>query len=315
MGRAKKSERREIEISPERAAFLRKVALHTLIGCVFFGALGVGFYYVKQYVDHEVVMPTEPPAIVIKNKPRWMSEFLVQRIAATARPRGLHSAFDHAMLVDTRNALEANPWVSKVYEVRRAYREKPGDTVEIDCEYRVPTALVKWGANYWLVDRQGYKLPEQYEAGDVDKIVKVDDGRVDIRIIDGVHHAPPATGKKWIGDDVAAGLEMVALLADKPYAQQILHVNVAHFGNPREPHIVLVTKEGTEIRWGRTPSELDKDPFLEVSTARKLKRLELFYTQMGSVDAHQAGGIDIRFDTPSTTSVDTGGATRAFNGE
>ncbi|HET6251461.1 MAG TPA: hypothetical protein VFE47_27500 [Tepidisphaeraceae bacterium] len=317
MGRAtKKLGRREIEISPERAALLRRIAIHGLIACFFFGGLGVGFYYIKQYVDREVAMPTEPPTIIIKNKPHWMSDFLVRRIAATARPTRLHSAYDHDLLVQTKAALEANPWISKVYEVRRAFREKPGDTLEIDCEYRVPTALVKWGAYYWLVDRDGFKLPDQYEPGDVSKIVAVEDGHVDIRVIEGVHRPPPATGKKWLGEDLAAGLEMAALLSDKPYAQDIQRINVAHFGSAREPHVVLVTRYNppTEIRWGRTPSELEKDPFLEVTTAKKLDRLQKIYTQFGRVDAGQKDGLDIRFDGLPTHGAEASSGMNALAG-
>ncbi|MDB5329304.1 MAG: hypothetical protein JWP03_455 [Phycisphaerales bacterium] len=311
----KKAERREIHISPERAAMLRRSGIHLAIACVFFGAIGVGFYYVKQYVDREVAMPTEPPTIVIKNRPHWMSDFLVQRIAATARPAGLHSAYDHDMLVQAHHALEINPWVSKVYEVRRAYREKPGDTLEIDCEYRVPVALVKWGLFYWLVDGNGFKLPEAYEPADVPKIVVVDGGRIDIRIIDGVKRPPPEKpGQKWVGDDLAAALEMIRLLSDKPYAQEIPKVSVANFGNPREPHVVLLTKYGTEVRWGRTPSELDREPFMEVSTARKLDRLKRLYNQYGRVDAGHVGGLDIRFDDSVKYPGDERGPTRTASG-
>ena len=68
------------------------------------------------------------------------------------------------MLVEAREALEKNPWIAKVYDVRRAYGNGPGDLLEINCEYRVPVALVKWGDYYSLVDRTGFRLPEQYEA-------------------------------------------------------------------------------------------------------------------------------------------------------
>jgi hypothetical protein len=310
----KKAQRREIHISPERAAMLRRAAIHLAIACAFFGALGAGFYYVKQYVDREVVVPTDPPTIVIKNRPQWMSDFLVQRIAATARPAGRHSAYDHDMLVQARKALEANPWVSKVYEVRRAYRERPGDTLEIDCEYRVPVALVKWGLYYWLVDANGYKLPEAYEPADVPKIVVENGGRIDIRIIEGVRKPPPEKpGQKWVGDDLAAGLEMARLLFDKPYAGEIRIVNVKNFGNPREPHVVLVTKRATEVRWGRTPSELDREPFMEISTGQKLDRLAKLYTQYGRLDGGHSW-LDIRFDQSVTFPGAEAGGTRTASG-
>lgn len=310
----KKMERREIHITPERAAWLRKVAVHSVIGLAFIAALGTGFYYVRQYVTTEVTPARQAPTIVLKNRPHWMSDFLVQRLAAMARPKTVADAFDHDMLVEIRRRLAQNPWVSKVYSVRRVYGEQPGDILEIDCEYRAPVALVKWGENYWLVDRAGFKLPEQYDAADVPRIVTPKDGIVDIRIVEGVHHAPPLAGKKWLGEDLSAGLEMIALLADKAYAQDVLKVNVAHFGSAREPHVVLVTRFETEVRWGRTPSESEKDPFIEVSTATKLDYLKKIYTQFGRVDAGQIGGIDIRFDRVTYPSAEPAGELRTVAG-
>src|SRR5690348_12512383 len=142
-------------IDPKRAQLLRKVALHLAIALIFLGGLGAGFYYLQDYVKKEVAGIVEPTTIVIRNRPHWMSDFLVEKIAQTARPAGGRSAFDRQMLVDARAALEKNPWISKVHEVRRAYGRKPGDVLEIDCEYRVPVALVRWGEYYWLVDRNG----------------------------------------------------------------------------------------------------------------------------------------------------------------
>jgi hypothetical protein len=295
------------EKNAQRAAAARKVAIHCLIGCLFFGAIGVGFAYVRDYVNSEIATPSGPPAIVIKNRPRWMSDFLAQRIAETARVGGDKSPFDREMLVEARAALEKNPWIERVYDVRRAYGNRPGDLLEINCEYRVPVALVKWGDYYSLVDRNGFKLPEQYEAKDVPKIVRIEEGRVDIRIIEGVKKPPPEPGHKWVGDDLAAGLEMIALLSDKPYAAEILKINVSHFYSKGDPQVVLVTKYATEVRWGRAPSA--KDAFVEVDAAKKLERLKTLSEKFGRLDAGQTSGLDIRFDTityPGSAAAGTG---------
>ena len=307
MAKGRKSE----EKKAERAAAARKTAIHCLIGCLFFGGIGAGFVYMRDYVETEVATPVQSPAIVIKNRPRWMSDFLAERIAETARVGGDKSPFDREMLIEARKALENNPWIEKVYDVRRAYGNRPGDLLEINCEYRVPVALVKWGDYYSLVDRTGYKLPEQYEAKDVPKIVRIEDGVVDIRIIEGVKKPPPAPGHKWAGDDLAAGLEMIALLSDKPYAAEILKINVSHFYNRGDAQVVLVTKYATEVRWGRPPSA--KDAFVEVDPSKKLDRLRAIYEKYGRLDAGQTAGLDIRFDTityPGSASAGTGMETR-----
>ena len=123
---------------------------------------------------------------------------------------------------------------------------------------------------------------------DVPRIVRIEEGMVDIRIIEGVKRPPPEAGHKWLGEDLAAGLEMIGLLSDKPYAQEILKINVAHVAAKGEPMVVLVTKYATEITWGRVPS--DKDSFFEVDPGKKLDRLQSVYAQYGRVDAGHAGG-------------------------
>src|SRR5687768_16772682 len=125
----------------------------------------------KRYVEREVAFPKAPPAVSLKNRPAWMTDFLAAQIAASVRPAGLHSTFDHQMLVDRVAMLKANPWIRNVRQVRRVYGKRPGDTLEIDCDYRAPIALVRWQKDYWLVDVDGVKLPERFAAADVPKIV------------------------------------------------------------------------------------------------------------------------------------------------
>jgi hypothetical protein len=249
----------------------------------------------KRYVDQRIAAPAGPLNIVLVNKPAWMSDFLAQQISATI-PRANGSTFDRDLLVEATNTLEANPWVREVHQVRRVYGQRPGDTMEVDCEFRAPIALVQWGEYYWLVDGDGVKLPEQFTANHVPRIVIGRDGRLNIRIITGVKQPPAATGEKWAGQDLVAGLGMVKLLYGKPYAEEIVTVNVANFAgrkDNREAQIVLGTSYGTQIRWG-LPLDA-KDFFAEVPVSQKLDDLSLVKQQYGRVDAGQPW-IDIRYD-------------------
>ena len=298
MSKAKKSKsdspRRPVD--PERAARLRRVWFNLAGVVVLAVVLGAGFFATRRYVEREIVFPAKPPAVVLKNRPAWMTDFLAKQIAAGVRPNGAHSAFDHQMLVDVTAQLRTNPWIRKVNQVRRVYGNKPGDTLEIDCEYRAPVALVQAGGAYWLVDRQGVKLPEQFGPSDVPKIVIGPDRRTNIRIVEGVRRPAPKAGHKWGGDDLAAGLDMVELLYAKPFAEEIYKVNVSNVGgrkDPKEAHVVLVTKYNTAVRWGRPPEAADD--FIEVKVARKLEYLRGVYEEFGRVDAKQPW-IDIRYD-------------------
>jgi cell division septal protein FtsQ len=308
MAKAKKdSGRSRKPMDPERAALLRRVCVHTSAVVIGLAVCAVSLGLVRRHVERRIAFPSRPPAVVLKNRPAWMSDFVAQQVASQVAPRGAHSAFDHAMLVEITRMLKTNPWIMKVRGVRRVYGKAPGDTLEIDCDFRTPAALVRADDKYYLIDRNGVRLPEQYAAADVPRVVETPDGHANILIIEGVARpAPRGTGQKWTGEDLRAGLDMAALLLDpanKPFTHEIRKINVENFNGrrlAREAHIVLFTKYGTEIRWGR-PRQA---PGFEIEPARKLDYLRRVYEQYGQVDGKQPYGIDIRSDMITYRTVD-----------
>jgi hypothetical protein len=295
---------------------LWRSAMHVMIGLTLAAGVVALFRYCRQYVDQRLAYPARPPRLVLANRPPWMSDFLADQIIRTAQPIGLRSSFDREVLANAADSLKSNPWIRQIKQVRRTFANEPGDTVELDCEYRAPAALVKWGQFYWLVDGQAVILPEQYSSDQLPRIIFGPDGKVNIRIIEGESHGPVEFGRAWPGDDVAGGLELCALLAGRPYAEQIRQIDVSNFGGQhdrRAAQIVLVTQFGTQIRWGRPPQ--GKDGFAEVAAATKLAALRSVFEQTGRVDAGQAW-IDIRFDRvtrpgppphqPENTAADAG---------
>jgi hypothetical protein len=284
---------------PPRASHWRKIGLHLGLAVLLLGGSGAGYYYAGQYIEEQGMQSHQPMIVVLKRRPPWMNDFLVEQIAAIARPAEAHSPFDRQLLADTADMLSRNPWVRKVHSIRRAFTYKPGDTLEIDCEYRAPAALVKSGQFYWLVDEMGVRLSDRFTEQDVPSIQFGPDGKTRIRVIEGVRQpVPRLSGDQWAGADLAAGLKMVNYLFDRPYTEQLLRVNVANFGgkvDARGPQIVLETKFHTVIWWGRPPSDNDVDAFIEVSTARKLNYLRLAFEQFGRVDGRHKC-LDIRFD-------------------
>jgi hypothetical protein len=307
MGKSKKSgagRSYRLSVSPQTSAWLRRAGAHASAAALVLLALAAGVFLLKRYVERELAFPKQPPAVVLKNRPVWMSDFLADSIAHSVRPAGAHSSFDHQMLVDRVAMLKTNPWIRNVRQVRRTYGQRPGDSLEIDCDYRAPIALVRWGRDYWLVDGEGVKLPERFAAADVPKIVIGRDGRTNIRIVEGVHRPPPLPGKNWGGDDLAAGLDLVKRLYGLGFADEIVKVNVANFGGRvdlREAQLVLGTKQATEIRWGRPIGS--KDDFIEVSAQRKLDYVRQVYEEFGRCDARQKW-IDVRYDMIRIPSID-----------
>jgi len=270
--------------------------VHLLVLLALVGGLAAMTRVTRNYVDAKVDKQTAPPTVVFKDRPAWMSDVLYAQITATIQPTKARSTFDHQLLVETVDKLRNNPWVSVVREVRRGFTKTAGDTLEVDADFRTPAALVRWGEYYSLVDNKGVKLPEQYPRDMASRIVHGNDGRVNIRVIEGVFNPPPDPGKLWRGEDLQAGLQMVKLLFEEPFAQDILKINVENVNrriSAKDPQIVLKTRYGTEVRWGRPLNA--SDFFMEVSAEQKITSLRQIYNQYGRIDAKQPW-LDLRFD-------------------
>src|SRR4051812_32738232 len=189
---------------PEREAAKRRVYTGLGGSLVFVCTLVVACWFARDYVMRKVAFPSDPPRVVLVNRPTWMSDLLAEEIVRAAKPAGAHSAFDHQVLVDIDRILRASPWIREVRQIRRTYQSHPGDTIEIDCDYRAPVALVQSGPSFWLVDGEGVKLPSQFNASQLDRVVRGADRKINIRVITGVTHNPAMAGRKWNGDDLAA---------------------------------------------------------------------------------------------------------------
>ncbi len=300
MAKSKKS-----KFDPERAALIRRVSIHAGLALLFLCGGAAALHFTRQYVERKVVYPKRPPSIVLKHRPIWMTDFLAQQIAESIRPAGIQSTFDKQMLADRVKLLKTNPWIRTVRQVRRAYGERPGDMLEIDCDFRSPVALVKWRDDYWYVDAAGVKLPERFTAAHLPRLMFGQDRHTHIRVIEGIRRPPPQAGRPWGGDDLKAGLALVGLLYGKPFTDEITKVRVENFGgrhDAREAQLVLVTKYNTEVRWGGPIDATHK--FIEVSVAQKMDYLHRVHAEFGRIDARQPW-IDIRFDKITYPSPDS----------
>lgn len=303
MAKAKKNNPAKKTWDPEKLRRFRRITLQVFLLSLVLAGSGIGIHSLRQWIEKRNDFPTEPPLVVLKDPPAWMSLSVADAIAKSARPHSA-SVFDHRLLEEAVAHLKYNPWVRQVRQVRRAFGNRPGDTLEIDCEYRAPVALVHWQDYYWLVDGEGVKLPEQYTAAEVPKIVYGQNRQTNLRIIEGVKREPPESGRKWIGDDLVAGLDLLKLLYGRNYTDEILKVDVSNFAGRREPHdahLVLVTRYGTQIRWGRPVNA--RDFFVEVSTAQKLDYLQRVYNEFKRIDARHAW-LDIRYDKVTYPATD-----------
>ena len=271
---------------------------------VFAAALGAIGYFTRDYVARNVAFPGTPPRVVLQNRPVWMSDLLAEQIVRAAQPAArIQLSIINSWWISTASSSPA-PGFAKFgrfagsMKTRRAI---PSRSIAITC---APVALVEWGDTFWLVDGDGVKLPAQFNSSQLNQVVRGADHRINIRIIQGVLNPPVAAGKKWPGDDLKAGIEMVKLLYGLPYAEEIVKVDVQNYGGRislRHAQLELGTLYDTTIKWGR-PVNGGTDFFVEVPTQKKLQVLKEIYTQYGRVDAGRPW-VDIRLDHPTYPST------------
>jgi hypothetical protein len=157
--------------------------------------------------------------------------------------------------------------------------------------------LVERNGDYLLVDEQGHRLPGDYTRSQA--------AAVGLPVILGVKAPLPTIGQLWQGEDLKAGVEVLALLRGQPYKEQVKAVQVRDATGGIRP-ILLTGDSGGMVFWGRAPGQ--EQP-LEVDTSVKLNRLAAVYQQRGAIDA---GGKQVYiygpavFVGPQSTAVDTG---------
>ena len=262
-----------------------------------------------------VLTSTVPPSVVILNPPAWMNDQLRARIEQVATPVTPRSSLNGAEVKEVADSLAADAWVKKVRQVRRVYGNGPGDTLEVDCEFRAPVALVQDDSWFWMVDADGVKLPERFMK---DELAKVALGTglqgIQLRIIVGERAHAPQAGEKWQGDDLKAGLELAKLFHGKTYLDEIAMIDVSGVEpasldeSHRRNEIALYTKRNTQIIWGEP---IPTGPFrVDVPVEQKLMTLERLYERFGRCDAGRPW-LQIRYDSvlykddPNTESATT----------
>lgn len=285
-------------MSPEARARFKTVVINGFCCTMLATVIGVGFVASQRYVQKIEATDTPPTVVLAGGPPAWMNPAIASDVLTAAQPTSPSQTTDRKTLEGRAQALAKSPWVRSVKAVRRTYGNAPGDTIEITADFRTPVALVRWQDAYWYVDAEGVRLPERFNEAQLHQMLAAG-GKPLFRVIEGVAHFPDDAGKPWPGKDLRAGLELVNLLSDKPYADQITRIDVGNYDgriNANESQINLITRYDTQVRWGQAPSS--SAFFVEQRVDRKLDVLQQACRQTGRVDMNLPW-IDLRFDSPT----------------
>ncbi len=237
-------------------------------------AIGVGFAFLERFV---VPLSKKTGHLKLINPPAWVSESLKEKICIAAKVYDKNLKLDEnaAMLVQ-RNIETLVPWMDQV-KVQVTH-----DSIHIKGRWRKPLALVESGRNKFYVDAALVVLDYLPVPGL--PIINVKGLSVIAKTL--------SPGKSCRQDDLAAAVTILTKLdqmdelvsPQKPLLREIDSIDVSNFNgrrNSRLPHIILYTKDNTEIIWGAEFGTWQRH--LESSDEEKLAKLYGYYKEYGTL--------------------------------
>jgi len=241
-------------------------------------AVLAGFVFLDRYVKQQNLTPPESRTIeLIGDIPVWIGEEIKNRVYVAAMSGAGGERASENVAASVQHSVEQRvSWLADV-RVQTTY-----NSIRISGRWRKPLAVVTAGKNRFFIDADLVVL-DYVPVGDL-SIVTVSGLEFDKQA--------PSPGEAWRGDDLAAALAVLSRLermdatvsADKPLLGEIDRIDVSNFDGrqkKREPHIVLYTKDNTQILWGAEIGTWQRH--LESPDDDKLAKLYTYYQQYGTL--------------------------------
>jgi hypothetical protein len=151
-----------------------------------------------------------------------------------------------------------------------------GGKIEVDGHWRVPAAVVRRDGVDQLISWDGFPMP-----------ITAQSGTTAFPVIHTPSLPPPPAGAgkvdfntAWPGEDIAASLELLALLLRQPWANQVAGVDLASF--PVQRSLAITTTFGTRVVWG---GRATRPALGEVSSEQKLAHIGELFAKHQRIDA------------------------------
>jgi hypothetical protein len=244
--------------------------------CVLCGIV-IGLMFLEKYVKETVPAARGSVDLELADVPLWASDQLKDKVRAAATANGVHLVLDQDTALSVhRNIEQLIVWLDEV-EVRTIH-----DRLRVEAQWRKPVALVKSGLIKFYVDAERVVL---------DFVPIPDLPIVEIKGLPPITKIPPL-GEVWQRDDLAAAVMILyrldqrdkSLTSGKPLLYEIDRIDVSNFNgrqNSRHAHIILYSKDNTEIIWG---AEVGKwQQHLESTDQEKLAKLYGYYEDYGTL--------------------------------
>ncbi len=236
----------------------------------------VGLVLMEKYVTRTVPAPEGTVELELASVPAWVNEPLKQKVYAAAQGGERLRLDEDTALAVQRNLAQQVVWLDDV-RVQTTH-----DCLRIEGRWRRPLGQIQSGPAKFYIDAEQVVL---------DFVPMTDLAIVEIKGLTPTAEAP-RLGQVWRRNDLAAAINILnrldqmdrSLAIDKPLLYEIDRIDVSNFDgrkNAGRAHIVLYTKDDTEITWG---AEVGKwQQHLESTDEQKLAKLYSYYKEYGTL--------------------------------
>ena len=204
----------------------------------------------------------------------WLPQSIQRHLTELVLLRLSPDPFNTESLEEAQWALLQSGWFP---EPGPTITRKPRGVIEIVGAWRAPAAVVRSGNVEYLVASGGELLPPEYRAGTA----------WPLRVIEGAWAGPPTDsagmrrpGEAWVGGDVQAALDLLAMLRTTPGWPHVAGIDVGDF--LENNLLVIRTTEGAEVAWGGAPGSQTPG---EQPDAEKLSRFGALLSNSAWINA------------------------------
>ncbi|MFC1635385.1 hypothetical protein ACFL5Z_11130 [Planctomycetota bacterium] len=250
------------------------------IVCTLCG-IAIGLVFLERYVRKMTNASNDDMRPELIGVPAWVTEPLREKVFTVARGYGENPVLDEdGALSVQRKIAEQIAWLDDV-KVRITHGR-----LCIAGRWRKPVALIQSGPFKFYVDAEQVTL--DYVPTPHLTIIQVTGLPLVIAI--------PPLGESWPRNDLAAAIQILGRLArmdstltpDKPLLKEIARIDVSNYKgrqNSNKAHIVLYSKDNTEIMWGAEMGTWQRH--LESTDEEKLAKLYNHFQTYGTL----SGGV------------------------
>jgi hypothetical protein len=271
-GPRKRGGQRARWVGPRLAGIMKGLAIAGIL-C----GIAIGLVLMEKYITRTVPALEDSVDLELADVPAWVNEELKNKVYEAAQGGGEPLRLDEDTALSVQhNVARQVVWLDDI-RVRTTH-----NCLRVEGRWRRPVALIQSGPAKFYIDAENVVL---------DFVPLADLPIVEIQGLSSDSETPQL-GQVWRQDDLAAAVTILnqldrmdrSFVKDKPLLDEISRIDVSNFNghkNDDRPHIVLYTKDDTQIMWG---AEVGKwQQYLESTDEEKLAKLYSYYKEYGTL--------------------------------